>query len=58
MPQVITRPKSKPWVDYWDMLKANGVPIKLVRSRIVVRAVDMLFKALVIELNTDRKSVV
>jgi hypothetical protein len=39
--------------DFRDTLKANGVPIKLVRSRVVVKAVDLLFKALVVEINKD-----
>ena len=37
--------------EYRDRLKANGIPIKLVRSRTCCRAVEMLFKALVKELN-------
>lgn len=48
-----TRPTNdygKALGEYRDKLKANGIPIKLVRSRTCCRAVEMLFKALVDEL--------
>jgi hypothetical protein len=36
--------------DYRDKLKANGIPIKLVRSRVIVRAIEKLFDLLVKEI--------
>ncbi|WP_055077223.1 hypothetical protein [Pseudanabaena sp. 'Roaring Creek'] len=36
--------------DFRDKLKANGVPIKLVRSRVITKAVEMLFRLLAKEI--------